>query len=61
MSDGGRRAFMVITIPGYICEISAEEKEELEKLLFKFGKARRRAYSLKRNGYTKSEIENFAG
>ena len=47
---------MVITIPGYICEISEEEKEELEKLLFKFGKARRRAYSLKRKGYTKSEI-----
>ena len=50
---------MVITIPGYICEISAEEKEELEKLMFKFGKARRRAYSLKRKGYTKSEIEKI--
>jgi len=48
-----------VTIPGYICEISEEEREELEKLLFKFGKARRRAYSLKRNGYTKSEIEKI--
>jgi len=48
-----------VTIPGYICEISEEEKKELEKLLFKFGKARRRAYSLKRKGYTKSEIEKI--
>jgi len=45
-----------VTIPGYICEISEEEREELENLLFKFGKARRRAYSLRRKGYTKSEI-----
>jgi len=48
-----------VTIPGYICEISEEEKEELEKLQFKFGKARRRAYSLRRKGYTKSEIEKI--
>jgi len=48
-----------VTIPGYICEISEEEKEELEKLMFKFGRARRRAYSLKRKGYTKSEIEKI--
>jgi len=48
-----------VTIPGYICEISEEEKKELEKLLFKFGKARRRAYSLRRKGYTKSEIEKI--
>jgi len=48
-----------ITIPGYICEISEEEKEELEKLLFKFGRARRRAYSLKQKGYMKSEIERI--
>ncbi|MCW7075398.1 MAG: IS200/IS605 family accessory protein TnpB-related protein [Candidatus Methanospirare jalkutatii] len=48
-----------VTIPGYICEISEEDREELEKLLFKFGKACRRAYSLKRNGYTKSEIEKI--
>ena len=48
-----------VTIPGYICEISEEDREELEKLLFKFGKARRRAYSLRRNGYTKSEIEKI--
>jgi len=48
-----------VTIPGYICEISEEEKEELEKLLFKFGRARRRAYSMKRKGYTKSEIERI--
>jgi len=41
------------------CEISEEEKIELEKLLFNFGKARRRAYSLKRKGYTKSEIERI--
>jgi len=47
-----------VTIPGYICEIS-EEREELENLLFKFGKARRRAYSLRRKGYTKSEIEKI--
>ena len=48
-----------VTIPGYICEISEEDREELENLLFKFGKARRRAYSLKRKGYTKSEIEKI--
>jgi len=48
-----------VTIPGYICEILEKEKEELEKLLFKFGKARRRAYSLRRKGYTKSEIEKI--
>jgi len=48
-----------VTIPGYICEISEEDREELEKLLFKFGKARRRAYSLRRKGYTKSEIEKI--
>ena len=48
-----------VTIPGYICEISAEEKEELEKLLFNFGRARRRAYSLKQKGYMKSEIEQI--
>jgi len=48
-----------VTIPGYICEISEEEKEKLEKLLFKFGRVRRRAYSLKRKGYTKSEIEKI--
>ena len=48
-----------VTIPGYICEISEEEKEELEKLMFKFGRARRRAYSLKQKGYTKSEIEKI--
>ena len=50
---------MVITIPGYICEISEENREELEKLLFNFGKARRRAYSLRRKGYTRSEIERI--
>mgnify|MGYP000144324527 CR=1 FL=1 len=48
-----------VTIPGYICEISEEDREELEKLMFKFGKARRRAYSLRRKGYTKSEIEKI--
>ena len=48
-----------VTIPGYICEISEEGREELENLLFKFGKARRRAYSLRRKGYTKSEIEKI--
>ena len=36
-----------IAIPSWICEITDEEKKELEKLMFKFGKARRRAYSLK--------------
>jgi len=34
-------------------------KGRLEKLLFKFGRARRRAYALKRKGYTKSEIEKI--
>ncbi|MCW7074972.1 MAG: hypothetical protein OCU24_03865 [Candidatus Methanospirare jalkutatii] len=48
-----------VTIPGYVCEISGEDREELEKLMFKFGRARRRAYSLKRKGYTKSEIEKI--
>lgn len=45
-----------MTIPGYICEICDDEKEELERLLFKFGNARRRAYALKQKGYTRSEI-----
>ena len=49
---------MVITIPGYICEISEEDREELENLLFKFGNACRRAYSLRRR-YTRSEIERI--
>jgi len=31
-----------VTIP-YMCEISEEDKEELEKLLFNFGRVRRRA------------------
>ena len=48
-----------VTIPGYVCEISGEDREELEKLMFKFGRARRRAYSLRRKGYTKSEIERI--
>ena len=48
-----------VTIPGYICEISEEDREELEKLLFNFGRARRRAYALKRKGYTESEIEKI--
>jgi len=48
-----------VTIPGYICGISEDEKAELERLLFKFGRARRRAYSLKQKGYTKSEIERI--
>ena len=48
-----------VTIPGYVCEISGEEREELEKLMFKFGRARRRAYSLRRKRYTKSEIEKI--
>ena len=48
-----------VTIPGYIYDISEEDREELEKLLFKFGKARRRAYSLKQKGYTRSEIEKI--
>ncbi|MDF2956989.1 MAG: hypothetical protein OD814_000611 [Candidatus Alkanophagales archaeon MCA70_species_1] len=48
-----------VTIPGYICEISEEDREELEKLMFKFGKARRRAYSLKQKGYTKPGIERI--
>ncbi|HEX59876.1 MAG TPA: hypothetical protein ENF26_07005, partial [Methanomicrobia archaeon] len=47
-----------VTIPGYICSIS-EEKTELERLLFRFGRAHRRAYSLKQKGYTKSEIERI--
>jgi len=48
-----------VTIPGYICEISEEDREELEKLMFKFGKARRRAYSLKQKGYAESEIKKI--
>ena len=60
MKSDGRRVFRVkVTIPGYICEISEEDREELEKLLFNFGRARRRAYALKRKGYTESEIEKI--
>ena len=54
---GGERSWLRSQL--YICEISEEEKKELEKLLFNFGNARRRAYSLKRKGYTKSEIERI--
>lgn len=46
-----------VTIPGYVCSISEEDRSKLEKLLFKFGRACRRAYSLKQKGYTKAEIE----
>jgi len=52
---GGERSWL----RSQLCEISEEDREELEKLMFKFGKARRRAYSLKRKGYTKSEIEKI--
>ena len=48
-----------IAIPGWICEISDEDKKELEKLMFKFGKARRRAYSLKWKGVWKADIEKI--
>lgn len=48
-----------IAIPGWICEISDEDKKELEKLMFKFGKARRRAYSLKWKGVWKADIERI--
>ena len=48
-----------IAIPGWICEISEDEKKELENLMFKFGKARRRAYSLKRKGVWKADIERI--
>ncbi len=48
-----------IAIPGWICEISDEDKKELEKLMFKFGKARRRAYSLKWKGVRKADIERI--
>ena len=39
-------------------DIYAKYRKKIE-ILFKFGKARRRAYSLKRKGYTKSEIEKI--
>ncbi len=48
-----------IAIPGFICEISDEDKKELENLMFKFGKARRRAYSLKWKGVWKADIERI--
>lgn len=48
-----------IAIPGFICEITDEDRKELEKLMFKFGKARRRAYSLKWKGIQKSDIERI--
>jgi len=48
-----------VTIPGYVCSISEEDRSKLEKLLFKFGRACRRAYSLKQKGYTKAEIEKI--
>ncbi|MCD6214317.1 MAG: IS200/IS605 family accessory protein TnpB-related protein [Candidatus Desulfofervidus sp.] len=46
-----------VTIPGFICEIKDEDKAELEKVMNKFGKARRRAYSMKWKGMWKSVIE----
>ena len=48
-----------ITIPGWICEISEEDRKELENLMFKFGKARRRAYTLKWKGVWKADIEKI--
>jgi len=48
-----------ITIPGFICKITDEEKKELEELMFRFGKARRRAYSLKLKGVWKADIERI--
>lgn len=48
-----------ITIPGFIYEIREDDREELEKLLFKFGSARRRAYRLNQKGLSKAEIEKL--
>ncbi len=48
-----------IAIPGFICGISDEDRKELEKLMFKFGKARRRAYALKWKGVWKADIEKI--
>ncbi len=45
-----------ITLPGYICRITPEEKALLEQLFFRFGNVRRRAYALKQKGWIKSEI-----
>ena len=49
---------MQITIPGFI-EIGEEYGKELLSLMFRFGKARRRAYSLKQKGYRKADIERL--
>lgn len=46
-----------ITVPGYIYETADKDKTKLEELFSKFGNARRRAYSLKRKGLSKSLIE----
>jgi len=54
---GGDRRMAEITIPGFICEIKDEDKAELEKLMNKFGNARRRAYSMKWKGVLESVIE----
>ncbi|GEM_PF-1378003 len=48
-----------IAVPGWICEISDEDKKELENLMFRFGRARRRAYSLKWKGVWKADIERI--
>jgi len=49
-----------IAISGWICEILDEDREELEKLMFRFGKAtRRRTYSLKWKGVWKADIERI--
>jgi len=54
---GGTGRMAEITIPGFICEIKDGDKAELEKLMSKFGNARRRAYSMKWKGVWKPIIE----
>jgi len=50
---------MVLTIPGYLCFINSEDQRHLDTLLQNFGNARRRAYQLKRKGFSKAVIEQL--
>jgi len=45
-----------LVITGWICEITEEERKELEYLMRKFGNVRRRAYAQKWKGKGKAEI-----
>lgn len=48
-----------VTIPAYIIDLSPKDQGVIDRLLQQFGNARRRAYSLKRQGLNKGTIEKI--